>query len=377
MNAYPSLSGQPLVDVLRLIRTPGIGPVTFFTLLQRYGTAENALRALPELSRKGGRKTPLTAIACEDAEKEIALAQAFGATFILYGAPDYPALLTTIPDAPPVVTVRGNAALWKKKTIAMVGARNASATGCQFAHRLARDLGADGYAVASGLARGIDTFVHKGSLATGTVAVIAGGIDTVYPPENAPLYNEIFERGLIVSEQPFGAAPFAGSFPARNRIIAGMSLGTVVVEASPKSGSLITARLAGEYNREVFAVPGSPMDPRSKGCNQLIRQGAAMVENALDIIEGLSHIRTQHFAEKPAGLFQPTPPSEDELSDMREKIAGKLSSCPVSIDELIEQCATTAAVVQTVTLELELAGRLKRAPGNKVYVASQTEAQDA
>lgn len=369
---YPNISGDNLLDVLRLIRTLNVGPVTFFQLIRRFGTAAEALAALPDLSIRGGRTKPLAATPRELAEKEIEAAQKFGARQILYGAPDYPALLHAINDPPPVITVMGNAHLWQgRDVVAIVGARNASANGCQFAQRLARELGDYKLTVASGLARGIDTYVHKGSMAAGTVAVIAGGIDTIYPPENEALTKQIRETGAVISEQPFGALPYSGSFPGRNRIIAGMSLGTVVVEAAPKSGSLITARFAMENNREVFAVPGSPLDPRSKGCNHLIRQGATMVEGVTDIIQGVAHLRNLSLGEAPPMAYiqdRPTAtPSDAELQSARLRIIEKLGLTPVSVDELIEQCDISASAALTILLELELAGRLKRAPGNKVF----------
>ncbi|MDE3060808.1 MAG: DNA-processing protein DprA [Pseudomonadota bacterium] len=376
---YPSLAAQDPLDVLRLIRTPNVGPITFFQLIRRFGKASRALEALPELSRRGGRQQPL--IACPEALalKEMEAAEKFGARFILYGAPDYPKLLHAISDPPPLIAVTGHSHLWQRKDIvAMVGARNASANGCQFAARLAKELGSAGLTVASGLARGIDTFVHKGSLAGGTVAVIAGGIDNIYPSENEPLFKQIRDSGAIISEQPFGAIPFSGAFPGRNRIIAGMSLGTVVVEASPKSGSLITARFAMENNREVFAVPGSPLDPRSKGCNQLIRQGATMVESAADILQGIAHLRNLALGENPPMSYAPDAaalPDDAELGDLRRRILEKLGTTPVAVDELVEQCETSTPSVLAVLLELELAGRLKRSAGNKVYLLEMAEAE--
>jgi len=376
-QSYASLSGQPLADILRLLRTPSIGPITFFHLLKRFGTAGNALAALPELSKKGGRAKPLIAAAPEQIAAEIEATDHFGARFILYGDPDYPTLLAQLTDAPPVLTALGDSQLWQSGTplIAMVGARNASANGCQFSAQLARGLGSRGVVVVSGMARGIDAYAHRGSLATGTVAVIAGGIDNIYPPQNATLYNEIRERGAILSEQPFGQLPFTGSFPGRNRIIAGMTLGTVVVEASPKSGSLITARMAVENNRDVFAVPGSPMDPRARGCNQLIRQGAVMVENADDILQAL-HCEPSGMSEAiMPNAFESaaTSPDDGALAEIRAQAIEKLSTTPVLIDELIEQCQTTATVMLTILLELELAGRVKRTAGNKVSLIPREE----
>jgi len=375
---YPSLANEDLIDALQLIRTLNVGPVTFFNLMQRFGTAKKSLSALPELSRRGGSKIGLVPFLREMAEKEIEACEKFGAKMVLYGSTDYPALLNNISDPPPIITVRGNTSIWKDKiSLAMVGARNASAIGCQLAQRLAKELGAKDTIIVSGLARGIDTFAHKGSLASGTVAVIAGGINNIYPPENETLYQQIFEQGAVISEQPFGGLPYAGSFPGRNRIIAGMSVGTLVVEASPKSGSLITARFALENNREVFAVPGSPLDPRSKGCNQLIKQGATMVESAQDILDGIAYTRRHKLFEIPPAKFTNIPfiesVNEDELSELRKKIIGKLSVYAVSIDELVEQCNSSIPAMQTILLELELAGRVKRSAGNKVCLINPIE----
>lgn len=378
MMQYPSLAGDKLFDVLRLIRTLNVGPITFFQLMQRFGTAGAALDALPDLSLRGGRRSALRPCPAELAAREMEAVEQFGARMILYGAPDYPKLLQALVDAPPILTITGNAQLWQQHdSIAMVGSRNASANGCQFAQKLARELGESGLTVASGLARGIDSFVHKGSLASGTVGVIAGGIDNIYPPENASLYQQIRETGCIISEQPFGALPYSGSFPGRNRIIAGMSLGVVVVEASPKSGSLITARFASENNREVFAVPGSPLDPRSKGCNQLIRQGAALAESAGDVLAGISHLRGRLLKEPPPAVYKEiasnTQAYEGELEAVRDRIVSKLGITPVAVDLLIEQCDAPAQAVAMVLLELELAGRLRRDAGNKVCLTEVSE----
>jgi DNA processing protein len=366
-----------LLHTLQLIRTPSVGPITFFALVQRFGSATKALEALPELARKGGRKTPLVAADVHACEREIEAAHAFGAQMVLFGDDNYPSHLTTLADPPPILTIKGNMQLWQTRPlIAMVGARNASANGCQFAHRLAKDLSEAGVTVVSGLARGIDTFAHKGALAKATVAVIAGGIDNIYPPENAPLYQELFAQGAVISEQPFGSAPFAGSFPGRNRIIAGMSLGTVVVEASPKSGSLITARYAVDNNRDVFAVPGSPLDPRARGCNQLIKEGAILIESAADILAHLpQRQQSLQLCETTTEQYSNTPYDSDaELSRIRERVAEKLTISAVSVDELIEQCETSAAAVQAALLELELAGRARRVPGNKVCRIHEFEA---
>lgn len=297
------------------------------------------------------------------------------ARYIPYGHDDYPALLQYVHDAPPILVVKGQSELWKNmRCIAMVGARNASASGCKFAQKLAAELSDAGVTVVSGLARGIDSFSHRGALEAGTVGVIAGGIDTLYPPENAPLYQRMAETGAIISEQPIGQQPIAASFPARNRIIAGMSHGTLVVEAAPRSGSLITARLAGEYNRELFAVPGSPMDPRSKGCNKLLRDGAHLVESADDVLQVFQ--QQQHsLQEPPEPIFKAEPPrlNDAELASLRLKLLDKLGTIPVSVDELIEQCQTSAQYVNAVILELELAGRLTRSSGNTVSLSTEME----
>ncbi len=382
MNLFPdpapSLAGQNLADILRLIRTPNVGPVTFFALLRRFGTAASALEALPELASRGGRKQPLNPATLAQANAEMEATQKIGARLIMYGEPDYPTLLLNIPDAPPVIAVHGNTSLWSgRDAIAIVGARNASAHGCQFANLIARQLGEKTFTIISGLARGIDAHAHKGALPTGTIGVIAGGIDTVYPPENEKLYAQLRESGAIISEQPFGQLPYAGSFPGRNRIIAGMTLGTLVVEAAPRSGSLITARYASDYGREVFAVPGSPMDPRAKGCNQLLREGAGMVESADDIVQALNPFRKNLFVqEAPSGYTQAqkTLPSNDStMQELREQLLEKLGANAVSVDELIEQCETSAQGVLTILLEFELAGKLKRSAGNKVSLTPSME----
>jgi DNA processing protein len=374
---HPNLSEDNVLDVLRLLRTLNVGPVTFFQLIRRFHTAARALERLPDMSVRGGRKNPLTAFPADAAKRELEATAKFGARIILYGEPDYPQLLQFIHDPPPLITVLGHPQLWRRDMVAIVGARNASATGCQLAARLARDLGEAGITVVSGLARGIDSFVHKGALATGTVGVIAGGIDNIYPPENAPLYAELREMGAIISEQPFGSLPFSGSFPGRNRIISGMSLGTLVAEAAPKSGSLITARFAMEQNREVMAVPGSPADPRSKGCNQLIREGAHIIESAGDVLQAIANARRARLEERMAPQyafgFAEDAADSGELSHKRSLLLEKLGVTAITVDELIEQCEISAPVVMTLLLELELAGRLKRSSGNKVYLTSIME----
>ncbi|MBY0355843.1 MAG: DNA-processing protein DprA [Rickettsiales bacterium] len=361
-------SHSAALDTLRLIRSQNVGPITFFTLVQRYGSPTKALERLPELAARGGAKKPITVCDKAAAERELSRIDALGAKLIPYDSPEYPAALLHIPDPPPVLTAHGHTHLWNSKPcIGMVGARNASANGCHFAKKLARELGEAGVIVVSGLARGIDSYAHQGALATGTIGVIGGGIDNVYPPENAPLFQQLREQGCILSEQPYGAAPHSRSFPARNRIISGMSRGVLVVEASIKSGSLITGRCALEHNRDVFAVPGSPLDPRSHGCNALIKEGAILTESVEDI---LSTLRTTHMQDsQQMHLFDATPasePDENEMQKARRIIDEMLGVSPVSIDLLIDQSQIPAHLLLTILVEKELAGVIQRHSGNKV-----------
>ncbi|MGE0108996.1 MAG: DNA-processing protein DprA [Bdellovibrionales bacterium] len=362
-----SLEPSEKIDWLRLARTPRIGPVTFKELLRRFPSVRDALDALPELAHRGGSKTPFKPAPKSYIEDEYRKLEKLGGRFIAMCEPDYPAPLAAIDDAPPVIAVRGDIGLLHKDIIGIVGARNASLSGRKMAEKLATDLGEAGYVVASGLARGIDTAAHQKALTTGTIAVVAGGIDVVYPQENQKLYEQIADIGCIVSDQPMGLEPMAKLFPRRNRIISGLSLGIVVVEAAKRSGSLITARMALEQGREVFAVPGSPLDPRANGTNDLIRQGATLTEGAPDILEALSQPRRTLFEEE-SEAFIPAPIriDESELPHVREKVIENLSTCPIDIDELVRTCQFSLPSILTVLLELELAGRLERHPGHKV-----------
>lgn len=349
---------------LRLIRTDTIGPITFRSLLARYGTGVAAAEAVPLLARRGGRTRPLKLSGKADAERELAAVEALGARHLFFGEAGYPPLLAATEDAPPAVIVKGQSPLMQARCVALVGARNASAAGRRLARDLARDLGRAEIVVVSGLARGIDTAAHEGALATGTIAVIAGGIDIAYPRENAALQAAIADQGLLVTESPPGTEPIARHFPRRNRIIAGLSLGVAVVEAAERSGSLITARLAGDYGREVFAVPGSPLDPRAKGGNRLLRDGAVLTESAADILDALGDPPLLAEPNKdyvPAGP-EPVDPSEAE----RQAVRALLSSAPVSVDEIIQVSGLTTPVVLTILLELELAGVAQRHPGGRV-----------
>jgi len=353
-------------DWLRLSRTENVGPITFRQLLRRFGSAKAALEVLPDMAARGGKRS-FTLPAVTQIDDEIARTIKLGARIIAQTEPDYPEALAAIEDAPPLITVRGQVALLHKRAIGIVGARNASLNGRKMAEILARDLGQQGIVIASGLARGIDASAHAGSLATGTVAALAGGVDVVYPEENRALYDQMAEQGCIVSDQPLSLQPFSKLFPRRNRIISGLSLGVVVVEAATKSGSLITAKMALEQGREVFAVPGSPLDPRCAGTNDLIRQGAVLTEKAADILE--------HIHKAPRGLFEPPTSSFDApiaasdeaaLPATRTAVMECLSPSPTAIDDIVRQTGLLPALVLTVMLELELAGRIERQAGQKV-----------
>lgn len=351
---------------LQLIRSANVGPITYRQLIARFGTAEAALEALPMLAARGGGRAPQIADA-GTVRREIAAVEKLGARYLFLGDAEYPALLAELDSAPPALIVRGRIELASRMTIAMVGARNASAAACRFARQLAIGLGDAGVTVVSGLARGIDTAAHTGSLEGGTIGVIASGIDVVFPPENRELQERVATEGLLLAEQPPGTEPLARFFPSRNRIIAGLALGTVVVEAAPRSGSLITARIAAEAGREVMAVPGSPLDPRAQGCNLLIREGATLVQNVEDILEAVRPIDAR-AVRSPAGGFDAGQPM-DAGDDDRRRVTGLLGPVPVAVDELIRQVGLPSPVVQTVLLELELSGRLERHAGGRVSLA--------
>lgn len=367
--AGPRLSDRQRLAWLRLIRTPNVGPMTFRQLINRYGSAENAIAMLPELTLNGGAMRVARIPSPDEAEAEMETAHRFGARFVAVGEPDYPPLLRNMEHPPPLLAVKGHAAVFRLPAVAVVGARNASLAGIKMARMLSAELGAQGYAVVSGLARGIDTAAHQASLPTGTVAALAGGLDRPYPPENTALYGEIAERGgAVVSEMPFGWQPRAQDFPRRNRIIAGMAMGLVVVEAANRSGSLISARLAGEMGRLVFAVPGSPLDPRAAGANGLLKDGAILVTETADVISALAPLATgaplpsSGSLEEPADLTATPPPGEDD----RARLVEALGPTPVAVDEIIRHSGLHAAQVLTILLELDLAGRLERHAGGSV-----------
>ena len=366
-----TLSQDEAFARIRLLRSPNVGPVSYAQLLRRFGTGQSALAALPDLAARGGRGYQLAPEA--RISDEVARVRGLGARYLFHDSPDYPALLGETEAPPPILIARGEAGIAARPAVALVGARNASAAAVKLARDFAASLAEAGFAVVSGLARGIDGAAHRGALAAGaggggTIAVIGSGIDIAYPPAHADLQEEVAKVGLLLTEFPPGTEPLARHFPARNRIIAGLAAGTLVVEAAPNSGSLITARLAGEAGREVMAIPGSPLDPRSHGCNQLIREGAVLVQSPGDIIELLSAFDgtpRSRFREAEFGWTQ----QDHDLADEPADIAGLLTTAPVAIDELIRQSGESAAAVQLALLELELGGRLARHAGGRVSLA--------
>ncbi|OIQ91442.1 hypothetical protein GALL_266470 [mine drainage metagenome] len=366
MEHNHTLTEAERLDWLRLYRSENVGPVTFFRLLEQFGSAGRALQALPDLARRGGGKT-LRLPPRAETERELAALHKLGARLLCAAEPDFPAALRAAETAP-LLTVRGHAHLLRRPMVAVVGGRNASVAGQRLAEGLARDLGQGGLLVVSGMARGIDSAAHRGALATGTVAVLAGGVDVIYPPENRPLYERMVAEGAVLSEMPPGTQPQAAHFPRRNRLISGLAAGLVVVEASLKSGSLITARLALEQGREIFAVPGSPLDPRSLGGNSLIKQGAALVENAADILTPLADLLRQPLREPAGQGARPVPPPPDGavLDQARRRLLAALSPTPVAHDDLLRDEGLAPGVLSLLLLELDLAGRLERHPGNRL-----------
>lgn len=371
----PPLSAEERLARLRLARCENVGPVTFRQLLGRYGSAAEALAALPTLARRGGLTRPIRLCGLPAARAELERLEALGAELLVFGEAAYPRALAAIDDAPPTLALHGHRHLLERPAVALVGARNASSGGRTLARRLARDLAEAGWLVVSGLARGIDAAAHEGALEGGTAAVLAGGVDVVYPPENAALHEAVAARGLLLAELPPGVEPQARHFPRRNRIISGLCLGVVVVEAAPRSGSLITARLAAEQGREVMAIPGSPLDPRARGCNDLLRQGATLVESAEDVLQALAGQRPPLREPTGAGFEGPeaVEPVAGELDSARAALRELLSPTAVPVDELLRQCQFSAATVSLVLLEMELAGLIERRPGNRVALAAEPD----
>jgi DNA processing protein len=355
-----SLSDEERLDWLRLIRSDNVGPHTFHLLVKRYGSVRTALEALPELARRGGALRRAHVYSRTQAERELARMNAMSIALLAVREPHYPARLQTIEDAPPLLAVRGNLDVLRTPTLAIVGARNASAAGMRFAERLARELAEAGFAIVSGLARGIDAAAHRATVSSGTIAVLAGGHGEIYPPEHTELAEAICSRGALVSEMAFSWQPRARDFPRRNRLISGMAAGVVIIEAAKRSGSLITARFALEQGREVFAVPGSPVDPRAEGCNDLIKEGATLVTRAEDVISVL-HPMVQRTANAPEpGPEALSGDTADPDSEERTRILNLLGPTPVLIDDVIRLSRSSPAAVRTAVLELELAGRIER-----------------
>lgn len=369
-KAADALSRDEAFARIRLLRTAHVGPVTYMQMLARFGTARAALDALPDLAARGGRSVKAAPEA--RVRDEIAAARKAGARYLFHDSPDYPPLLAQSEGAPPILLYRGDPAIAMRPCVAIVGARNASAAAVKLSRDFSAGLAEAGFTVVSGLARGIDGAAHRGALAGsgGTIGVIASGIDIAYPPEHADLQEQVAAESLLLAEQPPGTEPLARHFPSRNRIIAGLAAGTLVVEAAPKSGSLITARLAGEMGREVMAIPGSPLDSRSHGCNQLIRDGATLVQAVEDIVEqlaGFDGTAKSHLRE--TGTANPLL-AESELAEAEPaEISSLLTTAPIGTDELVRQSGATPAAVQLALLELELAGRLVRHAGGRVSLS--------
>jgi DNA processing protein len=349
-------------DWLTLARTENVGPVAFDQLIDRFGSAAEALEAIPDLARRGGRAATLRIPSAAEIDRELEAGEALGARLIAACEPDFPQALAALDPPPPLLWARGDPGLLDRPSVALVGARVASAAGQRFARGLAAELGREGLVVVSGMARGIDGAAHEGALATGTVAVLGGGVDDVYPPDHADLYAQLVERGCVVSESAPGRTATARDFPRRNRIISGLSRAVVVVEAELRSGSLITARLAGEQGRDVLAVPGSPLDPRARGTNDLLRQGAAICEGVDDVLRALEGQRS--FREREPRPWR-GPPAETDPA-LIDKVAGLLSPTAVSRDEIVRASGAPAPAVFAALVELALAGRAELLPGGMV-----------
>jgi DNA processing protein len=370
---YAPVSDTELTDWLRLARSSHVGPHTFYMLLSRFGSARAALDALPELAKCGGANGKIKICSVATAELEIEKHTKIGASLIIRDDPRYPPRLRHVSDAPPLISVMGRLELLTKRAIAVIGARNASLNGLKHAQQMAHDLGSNGLMIVSGLARGIDAAAHRGALSSGTLAALGGGVDILYPRENAAEYAAIKENGVLVSELPPGTRPKARHFPRRNRIISGISRGVVVVEAAPRSGSLITARLALEQGREVFAVPGAAMDPRSRGTNELIRQGAFLTESAADVLEVIGEnrqIKLDTITSSPETAIESSPPTPDGhiVDDARRLIESWVGATPTHMDTVLRQSELPIAAVNEVLMELEIAGRLARHPGNLISI---------
>ena len=372
-----NLSAQEKINWIRLARSENVGKSTFFRLLKIFGSVSRALDRISDCAVKGGLHRQIKVFSLEEAEKELINSRKMGAEIVTFYEENYPRLLREIPDPSPILTIKGQTEIINRYAIGVVGPRNASFNGIAFARKISAELGENSLVTSSGMARGIDTAAHESSIKTGTIAVIAGGIDHIYPKENTELYHKIAAQGLLISESPFGAPPKGGNFIQRNRLISGLSLGVVVVEASLRSGSLVTARYAAEQGREIFAVPGSPFDPRCHGTNRLIKQGAKLTENIEDILEELSSLKMR-FGE--VGMLQepeaeefisPTPkiPNDREIDKIREEIFSKISFVPVSVERIIQELDVSARVVNIAIVQLELAEKVEVKYGKVILKA--------
>ncbi|MBY7649294.1 MAG: DNA-protecting protein DprA [Candidatus Liberibacter europaeus] len=366
------LTYEQKISWLRLIRSDNVGPLTFRDMINYFGSAEQAIEMIPELSRKGGNTKKIRVCSREEAEREIEIAESFGANFVFLSESNYPPALRYIDYPPPILAVKGNIQIASTKpSVGIVGTRNPSISGIKFTEKIAQEIGMEGYTIVSGLAIGIDTAAHRASLKTGTIVVMAGGLDRAYPPENLNILEEIWNNeGVAVSEMPFGLEPRAHDFPRRNRIIAGIGLGLIVIEAAKRSGSLITSRLAGEFGRLVFAVPGSPLDPRCEGTNQLIKDGAILITSSCDVLQMLQPQIEKNFFSSPC---YSNPVTDIKITnypecnqDERMKISQSLNNVPIHVDDIIHHTGIDAPIVYLVLLELDLAGRLCHHPGGMV-----------
>jgi len=366
-----TLSDEERLACLRLIRSENVGPVTFRDLIDYYGGATKALEILPTLSRRGGSGRPIRICPKADAERELETADRLGAVALFAVEPGYPPLLAQIDAPPPMVYIKGSSELLKRPAVAIVGSRQCSAAGVQLTKLFATLLAEVGFVIVSGLARGIDRAAHEASLKSGTIAVLAGGIDWIYPPEHAELQTHIGRDGCLITDRPPGLQPRDKDFPRRNRIIAGLAYGVVVIEAAARSGTLVTARYANELGREVFAVPGHPLDPRAEGTNRLIKQGATLVTEAEDIVSvlrpilGLEERNMGHMNRGPAEpAAVPVPPlpaaSDFAPEDVLKAVLTALGPAPVAVDAIARQTGLSAQAVQIALLELDLAGRIER-----------------
>ncbi|MEM8750117.1 MAG: DNA-processing protein DprA [Pseudomonadota bacterium] len=366
------LSDEQRLSWLRLIRSDNIGPATFVELINHFGSASDALEALPDLAARGRARKSMKIASPAAASRELEALAHHGGSIVCLGEKDYPPALRAADNPPPVISVRGNRDILSRDAVAFVGSRNASMAGVKLTGQLARDVGAEGFSIVSGLARGIDSAAHRASLVSGTVAIFAGGVDHIYPPENVGLVDDILKTGgAVVSEMPLGWKPRAQDFPRRNRIVAGMSLGLVVVEAARRSGSLISARLANEMGRLVFAVPGSPLDPRSEGANHLIKQGAQLITSASDIVDAMRPIAAD--AAQSTYSLNETDRDEVECEQAnetdRDRLLAALGHAPTDVDDIMQFTGLPPGKLQLMVLEMEIAGTIERHTGNRISLA--------